>query len=456
MHEDITIAILVKDKEQTLPLYLECIENQSYPKQNIHLYVRSNNNRDNSVSILENWIEKNKEKYKSVYTDYSDAEIDISKYKNHEWNSDRFYVLGSIREQSVAHAIKNNSHYFVADCDNFIKPNTLGALVNTNLPVVAPYLQLPGKYYSNYHHDTDEMGYFRGNDQYFWIHDRRITGLIKVNVAHCTYYINKKYLQDIKYIDGSGKHEYVVFSDVCRKLKIDQYIDNRDTYGFISFIDDDNPSFNYNHYKSLIFGIDDGGSGNEQDNMSNVFTNIYENNVWGGSGIGSKLEVCEPLISMLEEYIRSNDIKTMVDIGCGDMQWMPSLLNKVNIKYTGIDIVNSVIEKNKENHPDLNFINSNICDIDIQNMPDADLFFIKDVLQHWTSDVVEGWVNSFFAAKPNARLIVANCSHQHSDERHLKTGGFAPLNGDKFPLNKFSPKELLSWDFSKKAYQLSI
>jgi hypothetical protein len=89
-------------------------------------------------------------------------------------------------------------------------------------------------------------------------------------------------------------------------------------------------------------------------------------------------------------------------------------------------------------------------------MPDADLFFIKDVLQHWTSDVVEGWVNSFFAAKPNARLIVANCSHQHSDERHLKTGGFAPLNGDKFPLNKFSPKELLSWDFSKKAYQLSI
>lgn len=251
MTQDITLAIMVKDKEKTLPLYLECIENQTYPKDKIHLWIRSNNNNDNSIEILQNWVQKNKHLYKSVYEDYSDSSVDITKYKNHEWNADRFSVLGAIRQQSVQYAIDNNSNYFVADCDNFIKPFTLENLYNTNLPVVGPYLQLIGKLYSNFHHKADDIGYFKSDDQYHWIHSQSIRGLIQVDVIHCTYFIKNEALSKIQYLDGSGRHEYVIFSDYCRKNNIQQYIDNRHIYGFITFCEE-NQKIDLNYFKFLI------------------------------------------------------------------------------------------------------------------------------------------------------------------------------------------------------------
>ena len=42
----ILLAILAKQKEEMLPLYLDCIEALDYPKSQIVLYVRTNNNTD--------------------------------------------------------------------------------------------------------------------------------------------------------------------------------------------------------------------------------------------------------------------------------------------------------------------------------------------------------------------------------------------------------------------------
>lgn len=250
--EDVTIAILVKDKAKTLQLYLKCIENQTYPKDKINLYIRSNNNRDNSIEILESWLDKNKNKYKNIYKDYSDAEINITKYKNHEWNADRFKILAKIRQDSVNYAAAMNSHYFVVDCDNFIANDTLEEMAKTKLPIVGPYLQTLGKYYSNYHCELDEIGYYKDCEQYYWIHDRKVAGLISVNVIHCTYFINFNYLKDMVYMDGTGRHEYVIFSENCRNKKILQYLDNRKCYGYISFLDEDFNDFNHEKYNYLI------------------------------------------------------------------------------------------------------------------------------------------------------------------------------------------------------------
>ena len=40
----VLLAILAKQMEKVLPLYLYCIESLDYPKANIILYVRTNNN----------------------------------------------------------------------------------------------------------------------------------------------------------------------------------------------------------------------------------------------------------------------------------------------------------------------------------------------------------------------------------------------------------------------------
>ena len=234
--EFITIAILAKDKAHTLPMYLQCIENQTWPAQQTYLYIRTNNNNDETVEVLRNWIARVGDRYAKIYFDDSDVNLPVEMFRQHEWNAMRFSVLGAIRQASVNWAHQNNSHYFVADCDNIIYPDTIEMMFTTNLPIVAPLLRCnTQKYYSNCHDIVDNNGYYIPSVFYYEILEQRVVGLIEVPVVHCTYFIRKEVLDKIRYDDGSERYEYVIFSDCARQADIPQYLDNRLVYGYISF-----------------------------------------------------------------------------------------------------------------------------------------------------------------------------------------------------------------------------
>jgi hypothetical protein len=236
----ITIAILAKDKAHVLPLYLEQIENQTYPASKIRLYIRTNNNRDDTAVLLEQWIEKVRGRYSEIHYDSSDVQEPVQEYHPHEWNSLKLQVMMRLRQESVEWARSRRTHYFVVDCDNFIVPETLETLFNTGLPVIGPLLRNgddPLSNYSNYHYVTDENGYYKYSPLYFDILTQTIKGLIEVEVIHCTYLVRNEILDLVSYIDGSGRYEYVIFSDTLRKLGIPQYIDNRRIYGKLTFCD---------------------------------------------------------------------------------------------------------------------------------------------------------------------------------------------------------------------------
>lgn len=238
--EFVTIAILAKEKAHVLPLYLNLIENQTYPSSKIKLYIRTNNNNDQTAVLLEQWIEKVKHKYSEIHYDSSDVEEPVHEYLPHEWNSVRFNVLGRIRQESIEWARAKGTHYFVVDCDNFIVPETLEQLLNTRLPVIGPLLRNGDdnlSYYSNYHLVTDQNGYFKSSNLYYEIFLQNIKGLIEVEVIHCTYLVRNEVLNSVNYLDGSGRFEYVIFSDNLRKKGIQQYIDNRRLYGMLTFCD---------------------------------------------------------------------------------------------------------------------------------------------------------------------------------------------------------------------------
>lgn len=234
--EYVTMAILAKDKAHTLPLYLSCIEQQTWPKEQTYLYIRTNNNNDDTAEILKNWLGKVKGQYAGVFFDDSDVIEPVQNYKQHEWNCERFKVLGKVRQDSVNWAHQHQSHYFVADCDNFIHPETVEKLIETNLPIVAPLLKVVDtSFYSNYHAAIDQNGYYAQSRHYNDILSQEIRGLIEVPVVHCTYLIRHDASDKITYDDDSYRYEYVIFSDSARKRQIPQYVDNRKVYGRISF-----------------------------------------------------------------------------------------------------------------------------------------------------------------------------------------------------------------------------
>jgi GR25 family glycosyltransferase involved in LPS biosynthesis/glycosyltransferase involved in cell wall biosynthesis/SAM-dependent methyltransferase len=234
----VLLAILAKQKEEMLPLYLECIEALDYPKSQIVLYIRTNNNTDRTGEILREWVERVRPLYADVEFDASDVSENVQQFAVHEWNTTRFKVLGHIRNISMQRTLERNcDFYFVADVDNFIRPGTLRELVALNLPLVSPLLRSldRGRYYSNYHAEVDSQGYFRSSDQYMWILNHWIRGVVEVPVVHTTYLVRADVIPELNYIDETGRHEYVVFSDVARKADVPQYLDNRQVYGYIAF-----------------------------------------------------------------------------------------------------------------------------------------------------------------------------------------------------------------------------
>ncbi len=236
--EYVTIAILAKDKAHTLPLYLQCLEAQTWPKHKTYLYIRTNNNNDETVAVLQEWIARIGKEYAKIYFDDSDVDVPVQQFGQHEWTYERFKVLGKIRQDSVDWAYAHNSHYFVVDCDNFVGPDTLESMMQTHLPIIAPFLRCSDyekRFYSNYHETIDANGYYLASVFYYDILDQKVRGIIEVPVVHCTYFIRYNVLDKICYDDESWRYEYVIFSDSARKQNIPQYIDNRKIYGYISF-----------------------------------------------------------------------------------------------------------------------------------------------------------------------------------------------------------------------------
>ncbi len=234
----VLVAILAKQKEEALPLYLECIERLDYPKSAIVLSIRTNNNTDATEAILRKWIARVGVQYAAAMIDSAEVPEPVEQYGVHEWNALRFRVMGRLRNaslrQTTAHACQ---FYFTADVDNFVRPETLRELVSLNLPIVSPFLRSISDQhiFSNYHAEVTNAGYHQDSAQYHWILNRWVRGVIEVPLVHCTYLVRADAIDALTYDDGSGRYEYVIFADSARKAGIRQFLDNRMVYGYITF-----------------------------------------------------------------------------------------------------------------------------------------------------------------------------------------------------------------------------
>jgi hypothetical protein len=200
------------------------------------------------------------------------------------------------------------------------------------------------------------------------------------------------------------------------------------------------------------------------DNPKKVFQDIYDKHKWhgGGSGYGSELKYNVPFMVFMSYWLGKNNIKSIVDLGCGDLQWMPYLYNNLyDIEYIGVDVVEHLIENHRINYPNINFIVQDLIEIDWNSIPNSDLYFIKDVLQHWPNENIVLWIDTFFRKKPNSNLIIVNCDLEnirqlpqwvnHTSDRNMKIGEFKPLCKKHYPLSKYDIVELFSYD-TKKIY----
>lgn len=231
----VLLAILARNKAHVLPDYLTCIDNLTYRKKDITVYINTNNNDDETKEILERWAQKNQQRYRKIIFEAHEIK-GLTPTRPHEWTSQRFKVLGEIRNKSLQAALENQcAYYFVVDCDNFINPCTLKVLVNKDLPIIAPMLKaipIPNDAYSNYLTKV-RIGtqLIDSSHDYKQILKRQILGTFEVPVVHCTYLIKSEYIKRLSYTDTTPHHEFIILSRCARQNGVAQYICNEKEFG---------------------------------------------------------------------------------------------------------------------------------------------------------------------------------------------------------------------------------
>jgi 2-polyprenyl-3-methyl-5-hydroxy-6-metoxy-1,4-benzoquinol methylase len=162
--------------------------------------------------------------------------------------------------------------------------------------------------------------------------------------------------------------------------------------------------------------------------MSNkeVFSKIYKEDLWhGGSGAGSKLENVKEYVEVLQKYIDKPEVKTVLDLGCGDWQFS-KFLDLSSVSYLGVDVVESVIESNSTSYSASNvkFISRDITTYEI---PKVDLIICKDVLQHLCNkDVVTILVKIITSSKFS--LITNDFNPENTENKNIDNGDYRCLD----------------------------
>ena len=114
------------------------------------------------------------------------------------------------------------------------------------------------------------------------------------------------------------------------------------------------------------------------------FTQLYENNGFGGeeskSGPGSSLRDTSIVRTKLSQFIKEKNIQSIVDIPCGDFNWMKEVVG--DCSYLGGDIVEELIESNNKKYS-TDKIKFKAIDILNDPIPEGDLLIVRDLIVHY-------------------------------------------------------------------------
>lgn len=175
--------------------------------------------------------------------------------------------------------------------------------------------------------------------------------------------------------------------------------------------------------------------------MRQIFSEIYRKNLWENtesrSGIGSSLARTAKLRLELAVLLQELHISTLLDIPCGDFNWMQAV-PLGNIHYIGADIVEDLILDLRQKYKNLNFL---VLDITGDRLPHADLILCRDCLFHLTfEDIFRAVAN---IRKRGAKYLLTTTFLEHSVNVDTTTGGWRTLNMESPPFSFPRPMQVI-------------
>ena len=185
-----------------------------------------------------------------------------------------------------------------------------------------------------------------------------------------------------------------------------------------------------------------------------IFTEIYQRKLWGcpesASGWGSALATTVTVRSELPILIKELGVDSMLDVACGDFNWMQHVQLGVD-SYTGADIVEDLVTQDTRQ-----FGNGNrrfvTLDIRVDRLPKVDLILCRDCLPHLSfRDILLSVKN---IRKSNSTYLLTTTYPGRLSNRDTLAGIFRPINLRRPPFDFPEPIKTINekWTLRGQAY----
>ena len=162
--------------------------------------------------------------------------------------------------------------------------------------------------------------------------------------------------------------------------------------------------------------------------MKATFTRIYRENLWRSaesvSGTGSTLDETEEIRRFLPKFLTDFKIQSMLDIPCGDMNWL-SLVDLGGVAYIGADIVSAIVARNQQDH-DERGVRFTTLDITTDDLPKVDVMLVRDCLGHFSNADVQKAIRNIKRARPT--YLLSTTFPQEENVGDIETGQWRPIN----------------------------
>ncbi len=175
--------------------------------------------------------------------------------------------------------------------------------------------------------------------------------------------------------------------------------------------------------------------------VTDIFQQIHDSSAWNVvttesvSGEGSTLAQTATLRAELPGLLRKLGVRSLLDLPCGDFNWMQHL-DLTGIRYTGGDIVPALVERNQAQFGNKNrqFLHLNLL---TDPLPAADLLFCRDCLVHLSLADVRAALDNI--RRSDITYLATTHFHDEPENADILTGGWRPLNFFKAPFNFSAP-----------------
>lgn len=200
----------------------------------------------------------------------------------------------------------------------------------------------------------------------------------------------------------------------------------------------------------LLAALNYQGSKSRFRNMTieEVFSQIYRTNQWGKnketrSWPGSSTEQTKKLIDTLDILFANLQIQTILDIPCGDFNWIRNL-ELSTLQYIGADIVKDIILQNKSAY-ETEKIQFEHKDLTKDFLPKTDLVINRDCLVHFCFDDIKKAITNVINS--NSTYLLTTTFPRQTHNYDIVTGDWRPINLQLSPFYFPKPLQMITETF---------